>query len=64
MAQRPVRGKSLAVCPGGCYLFINGLDTGTECTLSKFTGNAKLGGVGDVAEDCAAIQGDLDRLEN
>ncbi|KAK4829294.1 hypothetical protein QYF61_002691 [Mycteria americana] len=48
----------------GCYLFVNGLDTGTECTLSKFAGNAKLGEVAGTLEDCAAIQGYLDRLEN
>jgi len=63
VAQRPVRGKSLAVCPSGCYLFVNGLHTGTGCTL-KCTDNAKLGGVAGTLEDYVAIQVELGRLEN
>ncbi|GAB0179095.1 mitochondrial enolase superfamily member 1 [Grus japonensis] len=45
-------------------MFINDLDKGTECTLSKFANDKNLGRMADTPECCAAIQGDLDRLEN
>lgn len=64
---RPVASGVAQGCVLGSVLLkvlLSDVDEGTECLLSQFAEDPKVGGEADGAEGCAALQRGLDRLES